>query len=80
VLPGRETVLNTVLYAKVVTVDPPADSVIVEVDRMVEVSVAEAALSVISSVDVASEVLKMVEVAAFSVLVGAIVLVLVTLV
>lgn len=72
--------LNTVLYAKVVTVDPPADLVIVEVDRMVEVSVAEAALSVISSVDVASEVLKMVEVAAFSVLVGAIVLVLVTLV
>jgi hypothetical protein len=80
VLPGRETVLNTVLYAKLVTVDPPTDSVIVEVDRMVEVSVAEAALSVMSRVDVASEVLKMVEVAAFSVPVGAIVLVLVTLV
>jgi hypothetical protein len=80
VLPGRETVLNTVLYARLVTVDPPAVSVTTEVVKATEVSVAEAALSVINRVDVASEVVKTVEVAAFSVLVGAIVLVLVTLV
>jgi hypothetical protein len=80
VLPGRETVLNTVLYARLVTVDPPSVSVTTEVDKTTEVSVAEAALSVMSWVDVASEVLRIVEVAAFSVLIGAIVLVLVTLV
>lgn len=79
-LPGRETVLKTVLYARLVTVDPPAVSVTTEVVKIVEVSVADAALSVIKRVDVASEVVKIVEVAALSVLVGARVLVLVTLV
>ena len=72
--------MKTVLYARLVTVDSPAVSVTTEVVRMVEVSVAEAALSVIKRVEVASEVVKIVEVAALSVLVGAIVLVLVTLV
>jgi hypothetical protein len=80
VLPGKETVLNTVLYARLVTVDPPSVSVTTEVDKTTEVSVAEAALSVMSCVVVASEVLRTVEVAAFRVLIGAIVLVLVTLV
>lgn len=69
-----------VIYARLVTVDPATVSVIVEVDKMIEVAVASAALSVMRSVDVASEVLRTVEVAALSVLVGAIVLVLVTLV
>lgn len=68
------------LYAKLVTVDPATVCVIVEVDNMIDVAVASTALSVTSSVDVASRVLKTVEVAALSVLVGAIVLVLVTLV
>jgi hypothetical protein len=80
VLPGKETVLNTVLYARLVTVDPPSVSVTTEVDKTTEVSVAEAALSVMSCVVVASEVLRTVEVAAFRVLIGAIVLMLVTLV
>jgi len=48
VLPGRETVLKTVLDARLVTVDPPTVSVTTEVVKMVEVSVADAALSVIS--------------------------------
>ena len=72
--------MNTVLYARLVTVDPPTVSVTTKVVKTTDVSVAEAALSVINRVDVASEVVKTVEVAAFSVLVGAIVLVLVTLV
>lgn len=79
-LPGRDTVSYLVIYARLVTVDPATVSVIVEVDKMIEVAVASAALSVMRSVDVASEVLRTVEVAALSVLVGAIVLVLVTLV
>jgi hypothetical protein len=80
VLPGRDTVSYSVLYVRLVTVFPAAVSVIVEVDKMIEVAVASAALSVTRSVDVANEVLRTVEVAALSVLVGAIVLVLVTLV
>jgi hypothetical protein len=41
-------VLNTVLYARLVTVDPPSVSVTTEIDKTTEVSVAEAALSVTS--------------------------------
>ena len=68
------------LYARLVTVDPATVCVIVEVDRIIEVTVASMALSVTSSVDVASDVLRTVEVTALSVLVGAMVLVLVALV
>lgn len=79
-LPGSDIVSYSVLYARLVTIDPAMVSVIVEVDKMIDAAVAAAALSVTSSVDVANEVLRMVEVAALSVLVGSIVLVLVTLV
>ena len=79
-LPGRDTVSYSVLYARLVTVFPATVCVIVEVDKMIEVAVASTALSVTRSIDVANEVLRTVVVAALSVLVGAMVLVLVTLV
>jgi len=68
------------VYARFVTVEPAAVTVVAEEDRMTDVVVAAAALSVMRSVEVAYEVLKIVEVAALRVLVPPIVLVLVTLV